>query len=62
MRTLVDILFSVSMVLSIILFAILIIRNVLEIKERKEFWNDLKRNNRDFLTAINDNERKIEND
>ena len=62
MRTLVDILFSVSMILSIILFAILIIRNVLEIKERKEFWNDLKRNNRDFLTAINDNERKIEND
>lgn len=62
MRTLVDILFSVSMVLSIILFTILIIRNVLEIKERKEFWNDLKRNNRDFLTAINDNERKIEND
>ena len=62
MRTLVDILFSVSMILSIILFTILIIRNVLEIKERKEFWNDLKRNNRDFLTAINDNERKIEND
>lgn len=62
MRALVDILFSVSMVLSIILFTILIIRNVLEIKERKEFWNDLKRNNRDFLTAINDNERKIEND
>ena len=61
MRTLADILFATSMLLSVILFTILIFRNVYEIKRSKEFWNSLKEKNKELINK-NNKKRKVKND
>ena len=59
MRTIADVLFATSMFLSVILFTILIFRNIYEIKRSKEFWNSLKEKNKEL---INNKKRKVKND
>lgn len=61
MRTIADILFATSMFLSVILFTILIVRNIYEIKRSKEFWNSLKEKNKELINK-NNKKRKVKND
>ena len=61
MRTIADILFATSMFLSVILFTILIVRNIYEIKRSKEFWNSLKVNIKELINK-NNIKRKVKND
>ena len=61
MRTIADVLFATSMFLSVILFTILIFRNIYEIKRSKEFWNSLKEKNKELINK-NNKKKKIKND
>lgn len=61
MRTIADVLFATSMFLSVILFTILIVRNIYEIKRSKEFWNSLKEKNKELINK-NNKKRKVKND
>lgn len=61
MRTIADLLFATSMFLSVILFTILIVRNIYEIKRSKEFWNSLKEKNKELINK-NNKKRKVKND
>lgn len=61
MRTIADVLFATSMFLSVILFTILIFRNIYEIKRSKEFWNSLKEKNKELINK-NNKKRKVKND
>ena len=61
MRTIADVLFATSMFLSVILFTILIFRNIYEIKRSKEFWNSVKEKNKELINK-NNKKRKVKND